>query len=129
MEATPSGKFAKTYKKALKEASLKIYVVERAGRSLWMVLTISYPFLEDKCNQNKCRVCKLNSSAKCKGRGLVYQMKRQGCTGRNVNDGLYIGEAARSIGERIGKNLNKYKVKDNNSALHKNLEEKHGRER
>ena len=33
-------------------------------------------------------------------------MKCQGCTRRIVNEGLYIGETARSIGTRIGEHLN-----------------------
>ena len=92
VEATPGGEVAKKYKEKLKEAGLKIRVVERAGRSLRKMLTKSDPFHEDKCNQSKYKVCKLNSSANCKGRGVVYQMRCQGCTGRNVNDGLYIGQ-------------------------------------
>ena len=70
LEATPSGKLARTYRKALAKSD---------------------PFLKDNCNQNKCKVCKPNSRANCKGRGVVYQMKREELTGRNVNDGLYIG--------------------------------------
>ena len=91
---------------------MKIRVVERAGRSLENIRTKSDPFLEDMCNQDNCKVCKLNSSANCNEGGVVYQMKFQGCTGRSVNDGLYIGETARSIGERIRGHLNKHEVKD-----------------
>ena len=71
------------------------------------ILPRSDPFREDKCNQNKCKVSILNSKPNCKERGFVYQMKCQGCTGRNVSDGLYVGETARSIGERIGERLTK----------------------
>ena len=74
-------------------------------------------------NQNKCKVCKLNSSANCKRRSVVYQMKYQGCTGRNLNDGLYIGDTAGSIGERIGEHLNKYEIKDKKSVFHKHIGE------
>ena len=129
VEATPGGLLAKTYREALKEAGLKIRVAKRAGRSLRKILTKSDPFREDKCNQNKCKVCKLNWNTKCKGRGVVYKMKFQGCTERNVNDGLYIGEIARSKGERIGEHLDKYEIKYKNSAFHKHIGEKHGDER
>ena len=38
VEATPNGQLAKAYRKALKEASLKIPVVERAGASMKKML-------------------------------------------------------------------------------------------
>ena len=96
-----------TTRKALKEAGLKIRIVERAGRSLKKILTKPDPFREDK----NCKVCKLNSSANRKGREVVYQVKWQGFTGRSVKYGLYIRETARSIGARISEHLNKYEVK------------------
>ena len=34
------------------------------------------------------------------------------CTGRNLIDGLYIGEMVRSIRERIYEQLNKYEVQE-----------------
>ena len=107
----------------LKEAGLKIRVVERAGRSLKKMLTKSDPLHEDKCNHNKCKACKLNSSANCKGREVVYQMKFQRYTGRNVHDRLYIGKTARSIGERISENVNKYEIEDRNLIFHKDVDE------
>ena len=48
MEATPNGQLAKAYRKALKEAGLKMRVVERAGKSLKKLLTKSDPFREGK---------------------------------------------------------------------------------
>ena len=38
VEATPNGQLAKAYRKALKEAGLKIRVVEREGKSLKKLL-------------------------------------------------------------------------------------------
>ena len=46
-----------------------------------------------------------------------------------MNDGLNIGETARSIGERIGENLNRYEIKDKSSVFHKHIGEKHWGER
>ena len=57
-------------------------------------------------------MCKVYSSTNCNGRGVVYQIKCQGCTGSSINDGLYFGETARSIGERVNEHLTKYQVKD-----------------
>ena len=129
VEAKRSGQLAYKYREALKEAGLKVRVVERAETSLKKMLTKSDPFPEDKCNQNNCKVCKLNSGANCKERGVVHQVKCQGCTGRNVNDGLYIGETARRIGERIGEHLNTYEIKGKNSVFQKHIDEKHAGER
>ena len=125
VEATPNGQLTKAYRKALKEAGLKIHVVERVGKSLKKMLTKSDPFRKGKCNQNKCKICKLDSSIICKGSGVVYQIKCQGCTRRSINDGLYVGETARSIGERVSEHLTKYEVKDKNSIFQKHIEEKH----
>ena len=129
MEETPNGELAKAYRRALKEASIKIRVVERAGESMKKVLRKSDPFREEKCNKNKCRVCKLGSYTNCKERGVVYQIKCQGCTGSSLHDGLYVGETARSIEERVTESLAKYEVKDKNSSFQKHIEEKHGGER
>ena len=129
VEATPNGQLAKAYRKALKKASLKIRVVERAGKSMKKMLTKSDPFREGKCSQNKCKMCKLDSNTNCKGRGVVYQIKCQGCTESSISDGLYVGETARSIGERVNEHLAKYEVKDKNSVFQKHIEEKHKGER
>ena len=59
----------------------------------------------------------------------MYQIKCQGCTESSINDGLYVGEMARSIGERVNEHLAKYEVKDKNSIFQKHIEEKHGGER
>ena len=42
---------------------------------------------------------------------------------------MYVGETARSIGERVNEHLTKYQVKDKNSIFQKHIEEKHGGER
>ena len=46
-----------------------------------------------------------------------------------INDGLYVGETARSIGERVSEHLAKYEVKYKNPIFQKHIEEKHGGER
>ena len=129
VEATPNEQLAKAYRKALREASLKIRVVERAGKSMKKMLTKSDPFPEGKCSQNKCKMCKLDSNTNCKGRGVAYQIKFQGRTESSIRDGLYVGEMARSIGERVNEHLAKYEIKDKNSIFQKHIEEKHKGER
>ena len=129
VEATPNGQLAKAYRKALKEASLKVRAVERAGKSMKKMLLKSDSFREGKCNQNMCKMCRLYSHTNCKERSVVYQIKCQGCTGSSTNDGLYVGETARSIGDRVCEYLTKYEVKDKNSIFQKHVDEKHGDER
>ena len=88
------------------------------------MLTISDAFRDEKCNQNKLKMCKLDSSTNCNRRGVVNQIKRQGCTG-SINDRLYVGEMARSIEGTVSEHLTKYEVKDKNSIFQKHIEEKH----
>ena len=71
-------------------------------------------------------MCKLDSHTNCKERGVVYQIMSQECTGSSINDGLYVGETARSIGKRVSEHLAKYEVKDKTSIFEKHIEEKHG---
>ena len=56
-------------------------------------------------------------------------MKCQGCIGKITNDWLYVGETARSVGERIGEHLTKCEVNNKNSVFHKHVEEQHGGEK
>ena len=56
-------------------------------------------------------------------------VKCQGCIGKRTNDGLYVGETARSVGERIGEHLTKKEVNDKNSVFHKHVEEQRGCEK
>ena len=74
VEATPNGKLARAYRTALKEGCLKIRVVGQTGTSLKKMITKSEPFSEGKCNQNECKMCKLESSTNCKGKGILYQI-------------------------------------------------------
>ena len=93
------------------------------------LLRKSDPFREGKCNQNKCNICQLDSSTNCKGRGVVYQINCQGCTGSSINGGLHVRETARSAGERVSEHLTNYQVMDKNSSFQKHIEERHGGER
>ena len=63
VEAAPSGQLPEMYRKALKEACLKVRIVGRAGRSLRKILTKLDPFHEE--------VCKFIWNVNCKGRGVV----------------------------------------------------------
>ena len=45
--------------------------------------------------------------------------------GRDSRDGTYIGETARSIGERASEHFSKYENKDKNSVFHKHMVERH----
>ena len=49
--------------------------------------------------------------------------------GKRRNDGLRIGETARSVREIIDEHLVKYDAKDENSIFHKHIEETHDSKR
>ena len=74
VEAMPNEELAKTCRKALKDAELKVRVVERAGKSLKRTLAKSDPFRKPTCNQDKCKVCQLDSVVK--SRGVLNEMQR-----------------------------------------------------
>ena len=59
----------------------------------------------------------------------MYNLKCQGCIEKGIKDGLYVGETARSVDQRVNEHLIKYETKDKNSVFHKHVEEKHNSER
>ena len=125
VDATPNGELAAECKKALKSSELKIRVVERSGKSLRNVLSRSDPFQKDPCGKDTCKVCNVNPKINCRRRDVVYRMKCLGCAENDERDGTYIGETARSIGERASEHLVKYEQSEKNSVFHKHMLERH----
>ena len=126
IDATPNGELAAECKKALKSSELKIRVVERSGQSLRSILSKSDPFQNDSCGKDNCKVCKANPKINCKKRNVVYRMKCLGYAKNDQREGMYIGETARSIGERASEHLVKYEQNEKNSVFHKHMIEWHG---
>ena len=52
-------------------------------------------------------------------------MKCQGCTKQGNNNGLFICETERSIGEKINEHLTNFEAGEKTSIPHKHVEEKH----
>ena len=125
VDATPNGELAAECKKALKSSELKIRVVERSGQSLRNVLSKSDPFQNGSCGKDTCKVCKANPKINCKMRDVVYRIKCLGCTENDQIEGMYIGETARSIGERASEHLVKYEQNEKNSVFYKHMLDRH----
>ena len=119
IDATPDSELAESCRKILKQADLKIRVVERSGVSLKHVMVKSNPFARVPCRPTSCGVCTTTDKVNCKKRDVVYEVSCNGC---NAN---YIGETARSIGERFSEHLNKYNSNSSSSIFHKHMCEKH----
>ena len=115
VEATPGGTLAKMTQKTIKQAGLKIKVVEKAGERVKGILTKSNPFRGDKCPDDECVVCQqYDGRGRCKQREVIYQVTCSECEER------YIGETARSLGERIQEH-----VKEKSSAVNEHMQKKH----
>ena len=80
---------------------------------------------EKRCKQDDCRTCQLNPKDNCKSRDIVYEIKCVGSNEENCGE-AYIGESARSLGERINEHISKYEKEDKNSMLFKHMKERHG---
>ena len=76
VDSTPNSELAKQCHKALREAELKIRVVERAGQSIKQALVRSNPLNENSCKQDDCKTCQLNPKANCKSRDSVQNNLR-----------------------------------------------------
>ena len=75
MDATPRSELAKECRNIMKEAELKIRVVERSGKPLKRYLARSDPFKTPNCENEECRVCKTDPTLNCKTRDAIYEIK------------------------------------------------------
>ena len=57
----------------------------------------------------------------------MYRMKCIGCAENGQREGMYIGETARSIGERASEHLVRYEQNEKNSVFYKRMLELHDR--
>ena len=125
VDSTPNSELAKQCQKALREAELKIRVVERAGQSIKQALVRSNPLNENSCKQDDCKTCQLNPKANCKSRDIVYRITCVGSHEEHCGES-YVGESSRSLGERINEHMHGYEKEDKNLMLFKHIKEKHG---
>ena len=116
--ATPCSELAKECRGILKDTGLKIKVVERSGKLLKRYLTRSDLFKPLNCESEECCACKANPTLNCKTRDAIYEIK---CTcGEH-----YVGETARSLGERCNEHIKKLERKEGTSVFHQHMIEKH----
>ena len=119
IDATPDSELAESCRRVLKQADLKIRVVERSGVSLKHVMVKSNPFPRVPCRLSTCGVCSNTDKINCKKRDVIYEVACNGCNAK------YIGETARSIGERFNEHLGKYNSNSLSSVFHEHMREKH----
>ena len=118
MDATPRSEVAKECRGILKEAELKIKLVEKSGKHPKRYLTRSEPFKPLNCESEECYVCKVNPTLNCNTRDAVYEIR---CTCGEK----YIGETARSLGKRCNEHIKKLERKESTSVFHQHMIEKH----
>ena len=124
VDATPNEKLANECRKIVRDAGLKIRIVEKAGTSVKRSVVKSNPFGKQPC---ECEVCKLGLPSKfnCKQRGVVYQVQCQGRRGDDNCTSTYIGETSRSVGERFREHVEKYKSHEPKSVFWIHANERH----
>ena len=125
VDATPREKLARECQSLFKKCGLPIKVIKKSGKSIKQHLMKLDPFKEEKCSDNDCPICTMDTKINCKTRDTVY---KHDC-GDNVNcEGIYIGETSDSIKERTNEHLEKCRQKSSASAHYKHNTEKHNGE-
>ena len=95
VDNTRGSALAKECQQVIDKSGLKIKVAERSGTSVKDLITISYPFKRDECDQ--CAVCDVNENINCRTREVVYRVWCKDC-GKVKS---YTGETCRSLAERF----------------------------
>ena len=113
VDASPKGELAQKCQSLLRSCQLPIKVIEKRGKSVKEELVKSDPFKCDRCSDENCPICVLDSGINCKARDVVYQHK---CSEFETCNGMYIGETSSSIKERTHEHIQNCKYKSKNSA-------------
>ena len=86
----------------------KVRMVEKAGTQLWKVLAGGGSVIKD-CEREECEFCKdKKRRGKCITRGTIYISRCVSCKKKGVKEGIYIGETARTIFERMEEHAEDY---------------------
>ena len=120
VDSTPGSKLAKEFREVLHSCDLKIRVVERTGDSIKNLLARSDPFHTKTCQTTSCKVCSSFPKISCKTRDSVYKVTCKGC------GEFYIGETARSIGERYEEHCSQHMNRRDSSVFAPHFKQKHG---
>ena len=121
VDATPESKLKRDIQNVWNETGLKIKVIEKSGISIKKQLCSSDPFPRSECCDKDCKICP-NKRVNCKDREVVYAILCSECKDKR---GMYIGETARSVGERFKEHIENYESKNERSALYKHSMEHH----
>ena len=124
VDATPGSELARKCRSILKEAKLKIRVVEKSGTSVKQVLSKSYPLGYKCCIIPNCLTCETCPEIRCSARDAVYKISCKGC-----RKGVYVGETSRTLGERVNEHLRAYNNSNAASVFHKHVREQHNGEK
>ena len=82
---TPNSQLKHLYQDVIKKSSLKIDVVEKAGRNLKSLLQKSDPFAETKCKRDNCFVCSTGGKGPCSTEGVTYDLEcENGCPVKGI---------------------------------------------
>ena len=86
----------------------RVRMVEKAGTQLWKVLTGEGSAIKE-CEREECRFCKDDKKkGKCITRGTIYISRCVVCKRKGAKEGVYIGETARTVFERMEEHAEDY---------------------
>ena len=117
VDATPGSELARKCRSILKEAKLKIRVVEKLGTSVKQVLSKSDPLGYKCCIIPNCLTCETCPEIRCGARDAVYKISCKGC-----RKGVYVGEKSRTLGERVNEHRRAYNNSNAASVFYKHAE-------
>ena len=111
VQATKDEALKKEVQRCADKYNLKLKVIEKVENNLRKELQRSNPFKRDKCEREKCMVCKLETGVNCRARGCVYEILCTECERR------YRGQSGNSIKERTNQHFEDWERELDSSPL------------
>ena len=111
---------------ACKRNNVKVKVIEKMKTSVKRELQKSNPYGWMHCGRHDCVTCNRGIRVNCRTRGSVYQIDCVEC--RANIEKQYKGQTGRSLYERMKEHLNKWRLEEEDSCLHKHSVENHNGE-
>ena len=100
----------------------RIKIVEKGGIKMEKILTKKNPFLEEKCQEKWCPLCKGNYGnikIGCNTNNTGYRWTCKTCEKSKNEVKVYEGETSRSIRVRTMEHIKSYETKKSHSVLYK----------
>lgn len=131
VQATKNGDMARLLReeeeKIGRMTGWRFKVVERGGRSLKSLLTKSNIFSDQGCGRENCGACNCaEKPLNCRRRSIMYETSCLECMKNGVPGAVYVGESARSAGERMTEHLDDAKARRKDSHIFKHWQNQHG---